>query len=219
MFQFRRFPPYTYLFSIQYISSTYVDCSIRTSPAQCVLTAPRSFSQLITSFIGSQCQGIRPALLLALPFASCFWVLFELLNSQYFVVFIPNKNFYCLYTRSILICITFALFCFQVAFCSWEQISINNFLFIEIYSQVLWWAQMDSNHRPHAYQACALTTWAMRPSKWWRWGGSNSWPSACKADALPAELHPHFQHLQNQTMLQVTSLDWPESTIFHGFSP
>ena len=22
----------------------------------------------------------------------------------------------------------------------------------------LWWAQVDSNHRPHAYQACALTT-------------------------------------------------------------
>ena len=21
----------------------------------------------------------------------------------------------------------------------------------------LWWAQMDSDHRPHAYQACALT--------------------------------------------------------------
>ena len=28
-------------------------------------------------------------------------------------------------------------------------------------------------------------------SGWWRWGESNSWPSACKADALPAELHPH----------------------------
>ena len=26
-----------------------------------------------------------------------------------------------------------------------------------------WWAQMDSNHRPHAYQACALTTWAIDP--------------------------------------------------------
>ena len=26
-----------------------------------------------------------------------------------------------------------------------------------------WWAQVDSNHRPHAYQACALTTWAMSP--------------------------------------------------------
>ena len=68
-----------------------------------------------------------------------------------------------------------------------------------------WWAQVDSNHRPHAYQACALTTWAMSPCcylrcvsptcpssfrKWWRWTGSNRWPPACKAGALPAELHP-----------------------------
>ena len=22
----------------------------------------------------------------------------------------------------------------------------------------IWWAQMDSDHRPHAYQACALTS-------------------------------------------------------------
>ena len=58
---------------------------------------------------------------------------------------------------------------------------------------------MDSNHRPHAYQACALTTWAMSPfiqlrvstkPFWWRWTGSNRWPPACKAGALPAELHP-----------------------------
>ena len=27
---------------------------------------------------------------------------------------------------------------------------------------------------------------------WWRWGESNSWPPACKAGALPAELHPHI---------------------------
>ena len=26
-----------------------------------------------------------------------------------------------------------------------------------------WWEQVDSNHRPHAYQACALTGWAMFP--------------------------------------------------------
>lgn len=25
---------------------------------------------------------------------------------------------------------------------------------------------------------------------WWRWADSNRWPSACKADALPTELHP-----------------------------
>ena len=27
----------------------------------------------------------------------------------------------------------------------------------------MWWAEVDSNHRPHAYQACALTCWAISP--------------------------------------------------------
>ena len=27
---------------------------------------------------------------------------------------------------------------------------------------------------------------------WWRWRESNPWPPACRAGALPAELHPHF---------------------------
>ncbi len=31
-----------------------------------------------------------------------------------------------------------------------------------------------------------------KTAKWWRWGESNSWPPACKAGALPAELHPHI---------------------------
>ena len=66
-----------------------------------------------------------------------------------------------------------------------------------------WWAQVDSNHRPRAYQARALTTWAMSPCNsrcisfifthhWWRWRESNPWPPACRAGALPAELHPHL---------------------------
>ena len=43
------------------------DCSIRTSADQHLLAIPRSFSQLTASFVGSQCQGILPALLLAWP--------------------------------------------------------------------------------------------------------------------------------------------------------
>ena len=35
--------------------------------------------------------------------------------------------------------------------------------FLENIQNILWWAQMESNHRPHAYQACALTIWAMSP--------------------------------------------------------
>ena len=95
-----------------------------------------------------------------------------------------------------------------------------------------WWAKMDSNHRPHDYQSCALASWAIGPYLveikstisvlkfrfqnspvalfllsesnplrwallryhvlWWRVPGSNRWPPACKAGALPAELTPHF---------------------------
>ena len=55
------------LFSIWCCIFYTADCSIRTSADQYLLAIPRSFSQLTTSFIGSQCQGIRPALFLAWP--------------------------------------------------------------------------------------------------------------------------------------------------------
>ena len=60
-----------------------------------------------------------------------------------------------------------------------------------------WWAKMDSNHRPHDYQSCALASWAIGPFRftswcWWRLAGSNRWPPACKAGALPAELNPQI---------------------------
>ena len=34
---------------------------------------------------------------------------------------------------------------------------ILNLYKINDYSNEIWWAEVDSNHRPHAYQACALT--------------------------------------------------------------
>ena len=86
------------------------------------------------------------------------------------------------------------LFVFVIRF----SMNITVLLFVR-----LWWAQVDSNHRPRAYQARALTCWAMSPfdimrssvflipcSLWWRWGDSDPWPPACRAGALPTELHP-----------------------------
>ena len=100
------------------------------------------------------------------------------------------------------------------------QIKLYSYL---IYIKSLWrliwssWAQVDSNHRPRAYQARALTSWAMSPHAVlvplqlalelshgsiislnrclqlrWRWWDSNPWPPACRAGALPTELHPHW---------------------------
>ena len=51
-------------FSMGYLS---VGFPIRKSPDQCSFAAPRSLSQLITSFIGSWCQGIPLALFVTWP--------------------------------------------------------------------------------------------------------------------------------------------------------
>ena len=62
---------------------------------------------------------------------------------------------------------------------------------------------------------CHLHFWfscVRLPKRWWRWWDSNPWPPACRAGALPAELHPHIygtllslqKILQNWTTNQVT---------------
>ena len=52
MFQFPEFPLQHYVFMLQYYGSTIVRFRIRTSTAHGSFTAPRSLSQLVTSFIG-----------------------------------------------------------------------------------------------------------------------------------------------------------------------
>ena len=60
------------------------------------------------------------------------------------------------------------LFSFQGAtfwFCN--QIWRSNTLGLQIQRQIVivWWAKVDSNHRPHDYQSCALASWAIGPSQ------------------------------------------------------
>ena len=71
----------------------HADCSIRTSTDQCLLTTPRSFSQLTTSFVGSQCQGIHSTLFYALPFAS--WSLSRSLMIFLLLQFFTRLDFSC----------------------------------------------------------------------------------------------------------------------------
>ena len=54
-------------------------CPIRKPPDQRLFAPPRSFSQLIASFIASMCLGILHTLLVALPKA------LDQLNDQYFL--------------------------------------------------------------------------------------------------------------------------------------
>ena len=88
---------------------------------------------------------------------------------------------------------------------SWANPPYGYLLFIR-----KWWAKMDSNHRPHDYQSCALASWAIGPYRhffWWRVPGSNRWPPACKAGALPAELTPQMGSLYSGTLF-LYPLNW-----------
>ena len=67
-----------------------------------------------------------------------------------------------------------------------------------------WREWRDSNPRPIAWQAIALTNWATPPlCIWWRIQGSNLLPPECKSGALPDELIPQiYQTYQNNHYYQ-----------------
>ena len=77
MFQFGRFPSYTYVFSIWYTVLHRMCFHIQKSADRGLFAAPRSLSQLVTSFFGSWCQGILLVLLFAwTSFASVYTLIY-----------------------------------------------------------------------------------------------------------------------------------------------
>ena len=42
----------------------------------------------------------------------------------------------------------------------------------------------------HSQEKPNMNNLKYKKTIWWRWAESNRWPSACKTDALPTELHP-----------------------------
>ena len=65
MFQFPSFPSCTYVFSTWSQALRLRGSPIRISADRGLFAAPRGFSQLVTSFVGSWCQGIHLMLFLA----------------------------------------------------------------------------------------------------------------------------------------------------------
>ena len=64
MFQFSGFPACNYGFITGRMEYFHAGFPIQTSTDRWICAPPRGFSQLVTSFIGSRCQGIRPVLFL-----------------------------------------------------------------------------------------------------------------------------------------------------------
>ena len=61
-------------------------------------------------------------------------------------------------------------------------------------------------HRKRNFALSQLTAASQRKLLWWRWGESNSWPPACKAGALPAELHPQISSFHIHLLMFVVGL-------------
>ena len=80
-------PPMTILFTRGWQSIALPCFHIRTSADLCLFAAPRSFSQLITSFIGSWCQGIHHAPFVAWPISQIFSKFCIKYHKEYFLAY------------------------------------------------------------------------------------------------------------------------------------
>ena len=154
---------------------------IRKFSDQNLHTAPRNLSQYITSFFGFQCQGIRHTPLNAWFMHRkkfCVWIKFlEYSFKRIFVIVhlfeqsdIDIVWLLILIEQSKLIFIIYNLKKLKVSMVedsgiepltSWMQIRRSPSWANPPWSY--WWAEKDSNFRPHPYQGCALTNWATGP--------------------------------------------------------
>ena len=87
-------PPYTMYSCMDTWALPQAGFPIRKSLDQRLLAPPRSLSQLTTSFIGSQRQGIHPTLFITWPFSLL------LLAANHRVIFCPCSVEYVMYTPS-----------------------------------------------------------------------------------------------------------------------
>ena len=83
---------------------------------------------------------------------------------------------------------------------------------------IIWYkrSMTDLNRRSSPWQGDEITTTPMDQFQW-RIQGSNLWPSACKADALPTELilHKRGDALSSQGAIpQLLSARWSLTSVF-----
>ena len=175
MFQFRRFPAYCYLIHkklTEYCSAGFPHSDIHGSmPA---FDSPWLF---VDRYVLLRLPMPRhsPCALISLTFLE-LCVLCSLISQlDLIVVYFTLYSFLEKFKASNICLIS--LFPFHIYLYSVFKVHFWFNLNRKIQFKQIWWAWEDSNLRPHAYQACALTTWATSPfsypgsvfsNLWWR---------------------------------------------------
>ena len=192
---------------------------IRKSADYRIFAPARSLSQLVTSFFGSWCQGIRLVLFVTWPrpnyrlYVRSNRFAFLLTPDGWFLLSNKISRFYLALNFSVIstlfkyphqrLCVGFYYYCFTRS---------ENFL---VFSVNQWNCILRSLSEPTKFWKNTLVIYLdfvfvvnllihnlilysvfkvhFKPfGLWWRIRGSNPWPPACKAGALPAELIPHM---------------------------
>ena len=164
MFQVRRFPRCTY-FEVQYNVLEYEPkwvSSFRDLRINAYLQLPEAYRSLsrLSSAPSAKAFALRPCSLdhsnYSLSRMACISSWFSLANEDY--VTLP-------FEIAIFLKRTYYNLCFAVIiqFSRYVLVMFLRTQFPAILIFITWWAKMDSNHRPHDYQSCALASWAIGP--------------------------------------------------------
>ena len=165
MFQFRRFPQYTY-FKFQCIVPEYEPrwvSSFRNLRINAYLQLPEAYRSLsrLSSAPSAKAFALRPCSLdhsnYSLSRMACISSWFSLLPTK-IIVTLP-------FEIAIFLKRTYYNLCFAVIIQFSRYVLVMSFKARspETLISITWWAKMDSNHRPHDYQSCALASWAIGP--------------------------------------------------------
>ena len=157
MFQFRQFPTYTYEFSVCYTDMTpcgFPHSEIRGSMFIC--NSPRLIAAYHV-FLRLPVPRHSPCALVRLTFQTFFQNIWYPLDS----LLLPTKIIVTLpFEIAIFLKRTYYNLCFAVI------IQFSRYVLVMFFKarspgtlrNITWWAKMDSNHRPHDYQSCALAS-------------------------------------------------------------
>ena len=202
MFQFGRFPSVTYVFSYGSTVLHRRGCPIRKSAGQRLFPSNRGLSQVITSFVGSQCQGIHLTLFFAWT-AVCYspFTLSSSLGIFSFFAWASQIIVFGLWIKR-----PFWFYNSRFLSTRWAFTHLRTKLFWSFSTPpTLVYGKTFKNNFLTSFSQyttiCFVSLYFIRFSMsiclnsfefWWRWWDSNPWPPACRAGALPAELHPQI---------------------------
>ena len=163
MFQFRRFPRCTY-FEFQYNVLRYEPewvSSFRNLRINAYLQLPEAYRSLsrLSSAPSAKAFALRPCSLdLSNVLSRTFGILLILSCQRRLLLPFLLKLQYFLKRTYYNLC-----FAVIIQFSRYVLVMLLKSRSPETSIPITWWAKMDSNHRPHDYQSCALASWAIGP--------------------------------------------------------